>query len=60
MELPHLTLAASADAVIAEGIASADEVERALADMEAFGRVPESVVGGPRIGRVWRRREADA
>ncbi len=60
VELPHLTLAASAAAVIAEGTASADEVERARADMEAFGRLPESVVGGPRIGRVWRRREAGA
>ena len=40
VELPHLTLAASAEAVIAEGIASAEEVERARAEMEAFGRLP--------------------
>lgn len=60
VELPHLTLAASAEAVIAEGIASAEEVERARAEMEAFGRLPGSVVGGPRVCRVWQRREDDA
>jgi ubiquinone/menaquinone biosynthesis C-methylase UbiE len=51
-----LTLEAIAPAVLAEGLAAADELETTLTDLAAFVADPETLVAQPRIFQVWRRR----
>jgi ubiquinone/menaquinone biosynthesis C-methylase UbiE len=51
-----LTLQATAAAIVDEGLASQDEVDRALADLVEFVADPETLVGQPRIFQLWRRR----
>lgn len=55
--LPHATIEATADAIIAEGIASRREVDAALADLAAFTADPSTVIGRPRTFQVWARAE---
>lgn len=55
--LATLTLEAVADAVVEEGIATAEEVDATLAGLEAFVADPETLVAQPRIFQVWRRRD---
>jgi ubiquinone/menaquinone biosynthesis C-methylase UbiE len=50
------TLDATADPIVAESIASRDEVEAALLDLERLAEDPESLLLGPRIFQLWRRR----
>jgi hypothetical protein len=50
------TLEASADAIIDAGLAGADEVAAAIADLAAFAADPETVIGGPRTFQLWARR----
>jgi SAM-dependent methyltransferase len=50
------TLDATADLIVAESIASRDEVEAALQDLERLAEDPESLVLGPRIFQLWCRR----
>jgi ubiquinone/menaquinone biosynthesis C-methylase UbiE len=52
------TLDASAEAILAEGLASESEVTAALASLAQFTDDPMTVIGGPRIFQLWSRREA--
>ena len=52
------TLEATAGAIIAEQIASADEVSSALASLTAFTDDPGTLVGDPRVFQLWSRRLA--
>jgi ubiquinone/menaquinone biosynthesis C-methylase UbiE len=54
--LSLITLVNVADAVLAEGLATADELEAAIADLRAFTDDPRTLVGFPRIFQVWGRR----
>lgn len=55
--LPWTTLDATADLIIAESIASRDELEAALMDLKRITNDPESLIAGPRIFQLWRQRE---
>jgi ubiquinone/menaquinone biosynthesis C-methylase UbiE len=54
--LPHSTIEATADPIISEGIASADQVRAALASLAGAAADPGSVFGSPRIFQAWSRR----
>lgn len=56
--LPLLTIEATADAIVAEGIASEDEVNAACASLAEFTNDPGTVVVGPRVFQLWSRRES--
>jgi ubiquinone/menaquinone biosynthesis C-methylase UbiE len=56
--LPQYTVEATADAIVAAGIASADQVREALASLTAFAADPSTVVSSPRIVQAWSRRPA--
>ena len=55
--LPHSTIAATADAIVEEGIASEGEVSAALAELEQFAEDITSICGSPRIFQAWTRRQ---
>ncbi len=55
--LATLTLEAVAVAVVDEQIATAEEVDAALAGLEEFVADPETLVAQPRIFQLWRRRD---
>jgi 2-polyprenyl-3-methyl-5-hydroxy-6-metoxy-1,4-benzoquinol methylase len=50
------TLDASAAAIIAEGVASEDEVDAALASLAQFTDDAGTLIGGPRVFQFWSRR----
>jgi ubiquinone/menaquinone biosynthesis C-methylase UbiE len=50
------TLEATADAILAEKLASEDEVNAALASLAAFTDDPATLIGDPRIFQLWCRR----
>ncbi len=54
--LPHSTVQATAEAIMREGIASAEQVNAALASLADFAADPGSVCGSPRIFQAWSRR----
>lgn len=54
--LPYSTVEATAEAIIADRVASADQVSAALASLAAFAADPRSVCGSPRIFQAWSRR----
>jgi len=54
--LPWTTLDASGDAIVAEGVASAEEVQTALASLSAFTEDASTLISGPRIFQAWARR----
>ena len=53
--MAHSTLAATAESIVADGVASRDAVTQALADLAEFSSDPNTVVGEPRIFQVWAR-----
>jgi hypothetical protein len=55
-DLTVSTLEASADAIIGAGLATAEEVAAAIADLAAFAADPQTVIGGPRTFQLWVRR----
>lgn len=55
-ELPRLTVEMTAEGMVAEGIASEDEIETALADLATFIADPTTIFGRPRTFQVWARR----
>jgi len=55
--LSLLTLDATADLIVAEGIASESEVATARASLADATKDPQTVLGRPRIFQVWSRRE---
>jgi SAM-dependent methyltransferase len=50
------TLEATADAIVAEQVASADEVTAALASLRDFTADAQTLISGPRIFQLWSRR----
>ena len=52
-----LTLDTTANAIVAEGIASESDVATARASLVGATNDPQTVLGGPRIFQVWSRRE---
>lgn len=51
--LALLTLEATADPVVAEGVASETEVTAAIASLTSFTADPSTVLGSPRVFQVW-------
>ena len=47
------TVDASAEAIIAAGLATREEVTAALADLTAFAARSDTIMGDPRIFQVW-------
>lgn len=54
--LPHSTIEATADAIVREGIATAEEVRTALTALLDFAVDPGYVCGSPRLCQAWTRR----
>jgi SAM-dependent methyltransferase len=54
--LPWSTLEATADAIVAEGIAAEDEVMAALDNLWRFTVDPRTLISGPRVFQLWARR----
>jgi ubiquinone/menaquinone biosynthesis C-methylase UbiE len=51
------TLDATADAILAEGVATEDEVTAAMASLAQFTGDAGTLIGGPRIFQLWSRRQ---
>ena len=56
--LPHSTVEATADAIVREGVATADQVQAALDSFADYAADPRTIVGSPRNFPVWTRRES--
>jgi ubiquinone/menaquinone biosynthesis C-methylase UbiE len=56
--IPYLTIEATGDAIVAEGVAGADEVAAAMAGLKDLAADPSYACGSPRIFQVWSRRDA--
>ena len=54
--LNALTLQGIADAVLADGLASKDEIDRLIAELFSFAVNPRTVAGLPRVVQAWGRR----
>ena len=54
--MPLLTLEATADAILSEGIASETELNTAIADLASFTDDAGTTIAGPRVLQVWSRR----
>jgi SAM-dependent methyltransferase len=54
--MPLLTLQAIAESIMVAGLASAGEVEAAIADLAEFTAAPDTIISGPRILQVWGRK----
>jgi SAM-dependent methyltransferase len=55
-QLALLSLEATADALVEEGMATEADVRAAVADLEAFTQDPHTLIGEPRMFQVWTRR----
>jgi hypothetical protein len=53
---PYSTVQATAEAIIAQGIASAGQLRAALDSLNDFASDPASVCGSPRLFQAWSRR----
>jgi hypothetical protein len=47
------TLEATADAIVAQGLASRDEIDASIESLRAFTDDHSTLVGDPRIFQVW-------
>jgi ubiquinone/menaquinone biosynthesis C-methylase UbiE len=56
--LPYSTVEATAEAIVKNKVASADQVSAALAQLAEFAMDPGSLVGSPRVFQAWARRPA--
>jgi ubiquinone/menaquinone biosynthesis C-methylase UbiE len=54
--LALLSLQATAEGIVSEGLATEEEVRAAENDLEAFTRDPLTLIGAPRIFQVWSQR----
>jgi len=54
--LPWSTLEATAEAIVSEQVASADEVTAALRSLQQFTADPRTLISGPRVFQLWSRR----
>jgi hypothetical protein len=57
--VPSRWQATTAEAIVHEGIATAEEVEVALASLADFAEDPASLCGSPRVFQAWSRRTRD-
>jgi len=57
-DLTLSTLVNIADAAVAEGLGTPEELQRAIAELEAFTEEEDSIIGCPRIFQVWGRTRA--
>jgi ubiquinone/menaquinone biosynthesis C-methylase UbiE len=48
-----LTMESIADSVLAEGLASHDEVDRLVHELYEFARDPNTIISGPRVIQAW-------
>ena len=55
-QIASLTFAAIADALVASGIASAEEVSRIASELAAFAERPDTTMSLPRIFQAWGRK----
>jgi hypothetical protein len=55
-QMPLLTLEATADSIVAAGLASPDEVAAAIADLAAFTATEGTLLAEPRVFQLWARR----
>ena len=53
--LACVTLENIADAVLADGLTTAEELRATIAELYAFARDPHTVLGGPRVFQAWGR-----
>jgi SAM-dependent methyltransferase len=51
--IPPTTLTLIADAVVSEGVATAQEVEQAVAELYEYASDPTTVMGMPRVVQAW-------
>jgi hypothetical protein len=51
--IPPLTLERIADAVTTEGVASADEIDRTIAELYAEAAYTSTLMGMPRVVQAW-------
>src|SRR3954447_5254096 len=56
--MPHSTTDATADAILEKGLATREQIDAALASLEALASDEVSVVASPRTVQVWARRTA--
>jgi 2-polyprenyl-3-methyl-5-hydroxy-6-metoxy-1,4-benzoquinol methylase len=56
--IPELTMAATAEAIVAEGIASTERVQQAIAQLAEYAADPSTMIGSARMFQVWSRRPA--
>jgi ubiquinone/menaquinone biosynthesis C-methylase UbiE len=56
--MPHSTIETTADAIVEEGLATREQIDAALAGLQALADDEVSVVGTPRTVQVWARRSA--
>jgi len=54
--VPLMTVEATGEAMVREGIATQDELAAAIADLAAFTEDETTIVGRPRVFQVWARR----
>jgi SAM-dependent methyltransferase len=54
--LTCVTMENVADVIVADGLASREEVQQTIEDLYAFARDPHTVHGGPRVFQAWGRR----
>jgi ubiquinone/menaquinone biosynthesis C-methylase UbiE len=55
--IPVLTLQATAEPIVEEGLATVEEIEAALAGLAAYVADPETLIAQPRVFQLWRRRD---
>jgi len=56
--LPYSTVEATGDAIVEEGLATAEQLRAALESLAEFGADTHSLCGSPRVFQVWTRRTA--
>jgi hypothetical protein len=54
--LPYSTIEATGEAIVAEGVATAEQLRAALGSLAEFGADTHSLCGSPRVFQVWTRR----
>jgi ubiquinone/menaquinone biosynthesis C-methylase UbiE len=57
--MPHWTLAATTDAILAEGVATSAAIDAAMRDLAEFTADPTTVLSGPRMFQAWSRVGSD-
>ena len=56
--MPGLTMAAIAEAIVADGLATPEAVAEAVARLAEYADDPHTLIGSPRMFQVWARKPA--